>query len=274
MLPFFDSHAHLYSLGERGIDTATLLEQLFSQGFSGIIDIGTEAGDLAERRAALAVWPLVYFSVGIWPSEEAISDRARCLDKLRADLDDPMAISGIGFSAKAIAIGECGLDRHWNQAENGADLAGERELFASQAALALERRLPIIVHSREAAIETRDVLACYPGLRGVIHCYGYGPEEIKAFLDLGFYISFAGNITYKNAQALREALRRTPLNRLLLETDSPYLAPTPYRGKTNHPGLISETYKTAAALIDIEEKALTSLVKKNADALFGFPDTH
>jgi TatD DNase family protein len=164
-----------------------------------------------------------------------------------------------------VAIGECGFDRR----ENPEPSVAEQDLLGAQLDLARHRQLPVIIHSREAAEETIDTLAAYPGINGVIHCFSYTAQETRVFLDMGFYISFAGNLTFKNAQNLRDALQSVPLNRLLLETDSPYLAPTPYRGKSAHPGMIIETYRCAAELLKIDIEILKENLKQNAARLFG-----
>jgi len=240
------------------------LEELFSSGFGAIMDIGTNADDLGERVRAFSRFPGVSFSAGIWPSAEAIRDRTALL-KL---LTDNIARDGAG---RVVAIGECGFDRHWNKTEEGADTEGERELFAEQAKLAFGFNLPLVVHSREAADETARAIESIPGLRGVIHCFSYGKDEARRFLDLGFHLSFAGTITYKNSSDQREAARFAPDDRLLLETDSPYLAPLPFRGKSAEPGMVERTYEAVATLRGITVMRLTEIAAKNAHDLFGFP---
>jgi TatD DNase family protein len=257
-----DTHAHLSMLLGRGISPERRLEALFSGGFGGIIDIGTEARDLADRVAAFSRFERVRFAAGIWPAPEAIAGRR----ELAAALEDRIRAAPPGL---LVAVGECGLDRHWNKAEAGADIAGEGELLAAQLELARRYGLPVIIHSREAAGETAELLARYPEVRGVIHCFSYGVPQARAFLDLGYYLSFAGNLTYKHTEPLREALRFVPNDRLLLETDSPYLAPVPYRGSPAEPGMIGETYGLAAELRGVSEEKVAALVTQNARALFG-----
>jgi TatD DNase family protein len=171
-------------------------------------------------------------------------------------------------------VGECGLDRHWNTAEAGADPAagwrGEGELLDLQLDLAERLGLPVIIHSREAAAETAAILARRPAFRGVIHCFSYGVSEARTFLNMGCYISFAGNLTYKNAPEIREALKYVPPDRLLLETDSPYLAPVPHRGKPGEPGMVAETYTLAAELRKADPDELLERVGGNVRELFGF----
>jgi TatD DNase family protein len=134
--------------------------------------------------------------------------------------------------------------------------------------LAERRNLPVIIHSRDAAEETAAVLAGFPGIRGVIHCFSYGTTEARIFLNLGWHISFAGNLTYKNAGNLRETLCFVPPDRLLLETDSPFLAPVPHRGKPSHPGMVAENYALAAELRGVSLRSLAAGIRDNAISLF------
>lgn len=194
-----------------------------------------------------------------------------------------IAVPG-GFAA----LGECGLDRYWNgarAAERGPeasgdgpgtlDTAGEEELFGLQLDIARSRKLAVVVHSREAFEPTLGCIRNADWDRGVIHCYSYGIEEARAFLDRGWHISFPGNITWAKKEADRERIARlvryVPRERLLLETDAPYLSPAPHRGKTNTPLLVSHIYETAAAILGIETATLALLVRENARALFAVP---
>ena len=206
MLPYIDTHAHLSMLSRRGMNAHEIAARLFAEGFGGIIDVGTEPGDLSARLAQFGGFPSVRFSAGIWPSAEAVADRIAATAALEAELDAAPA-------GKVVALGECGIDRHWNREEYGSDLEGERELLDLQLQAALKRQLPVIIHSRDAAQETAEVLSRRPGLRGVIHCYSYGTAEARMFLDLGFYFSFSGTLTYKNARELRDTVALIPEDR-------------------------------------------------------------
>jgi TatD DNase family protein len=264
MFPYIDTHAHLSMLDERGIETEPLLDSLFRSAFGAIIDIGTVADDLASRLERFKSYDRVRFSAGIWPDQDAI----RSVESEMGKLEKSIAQAPAGA---VVAVGECGLDRHWNTVEGGADIEGERRLFDAQARLALRLGLPLIVHSREAAQETAAAIAAVPGVEGVIHCFSYGIDEARRFLDLGFYISFAGTVTYKSAQSQREAARFVPKDRLLLETDSPYLAPTPHRGKPAHPGMVEYTYRAVAEIRGEEEALLVETVTDNSARLFSLP---
>jgi TatD DNase family protein len=253
----FDTHAQLSYLDAHGIDSQKCVSVLFDSGFAGIIDIGTAADDLAERIAAFSRFNKVRFAAGIWPHKEFLAQK----DAQIALLEQQIDAAPVGSVA---AIGECGFDRR----ENPGAPRAEREFLEAQLDLAQRKRLPVIIHSREAPAETAETLALYPGLGGVIHCFSYTAREARVFLDMGYHVSFAGNLTFKNAGNLREALQIIPHDRLLLETDSPYLAPVPFRGKTAHPGMIIQTYRCAADLLNIDIEALKDTVKRNATRLF------
>ena len=260
----FDTHAHLSFLDERGIDGKKCATALFEAGFAGIIDIGTVAGDLGSRIAGFSSFAedgKLRFAAGIWPWKTAIARAKEQIALLEREID----AAPKGFVA---AIGECGFDRR----ENPEAPDAERALLEAQLDLAQRKRLPVIIHSREAPAETMETLASFPSVRGIIHCFSYTPAEAKSFVSMGYAISFAGNLTYKNAGNLRDALLSVPPDMLLLETDSPYLAPVPYRGKPAHPGMLLETYRCAASLLKMDIQELKELLKLNAETVFA-PNT-
>jgi TatD DNase family protein len=269
-----DTHAHLSGLEERGIDTHTLLAGLFKDTLSAIIDISLEPGDLKRRMEEYAVYPQLFFASGLWPHAASIANREKLVSALKADCTFYINAAAEKKEAPRIcALGEFGLDHHWNK-ENGdqtetCDLKGERELMEMQLDTAESLGLPVIIHSRDAAQETALILSQYPHVRGVIHCFSYSKEFAKTFLDMGYYISFTGNITYKNAGSIREACAFIPADRLLLETDCPYLAPVPYRGQTAHPSMVVEVYKTAAEVRKVSVETLSAQIAENAKRLFG-----
>jgi TatD DNase family protein len=252
-----DTHAHLSYLDERGIPAAALLDGLFAGGFGFILDIGTDGDDLAPRIAQFAGYKNVRFACGIWPYKDRIGRIQEGETMLRRELEaaPPNTVA---------AIGECGFDLR----ENPARPPEEAAFFEMQLSLAQEYNLPVIVHSREAAARTIETLRRFPAVTGVIHCFSYTKAEAQIFLDMGYYISLAGNLTFKNASALHEAAAFIPADRLLLETDSPFLAPTPYRGGICPPGMISETYQSAARLRGIDVDSLKETVRQNARRLF------
>jgi TatD DNase family protein len=213
-----------------------------------------DAGDGNDAPAR----PVVRYAAGIWPRPEAVAERAERVAALEGEI-------GRAPPGLVTAIGECGLDHHQAQ----EDRVGERELFEAQIDLARRLELPYIVHSRDAPEETIDTLKHSGYTRGIIHCYSYSPVEAEIFLGMGFHISFAGNITYKKTDRLKDTLKMMPPDKLLLETDSPFLSPQQFRGTPNNPALIIHTYTLAAELRGIGVDDLCALVAKNAHELLG-----
>ena len=243
----------------------------------------------------------LHLSCALWPSPQAIAARTERLKLLEKDIEALISLARErAASGKAdgeeprpaiAALGECGIDRYWNgaaaveriaqkKAEQGAgdvqlddstgtpDTAGEEELFAAQITLAQKYGLPFIVHSRDAFDVSYSVIKSCGYFRGVIHCFSYGIKEAEKFLDLGFYLSFPGNITFSKKAEARERtarlLRYVPRDRFLLETDAPYLTPVPERGTVNTPLKVRHVYKAAAAFIGAGEEAIADLVYANA----------
>jgi TatD DNase family protein len=257
----FDTHAHLSMIEKRGIPITLKIPELFARGMAGIIDIGTEADDLPKRFSQYGNFDKIWFSTGIWPSKEAIENRFEAMKQLKAGIDQVPP-------GKLIAIGECGLDRHWNNTDSGVNLADEAELFSLQLDLAEKMKLPIIIHSRDAPEETFAILKEHPNVQSIIHCFSYGAKEAEQFLDLGAYLSFSGTLTYKNAENIREALLICPQDKMLFETDSPFLAPIPFRGKTADPEMTAITYHFAAEKLNIDLELLKYRILENINRVF------
>ena len=244
-----DSHFHALSMKKKGIDS-------LSSNIVGI-DVGTEAGDAKERLAILPESSTIFFSLGSGPwclqNPGYISpDNER--DKLLAD------ISSFG----ADAIGECGFDNHWKYGTEET----QRELFMMQVELASSLSLPIIIHTRDADAEIEKALkSSLFKCRGVMHCFSSGPELMRKALDKNLYISFAGNITYKGNDSIRQAAKEVPLDRILVETDAPYLAPIPMRGKPSKPEYTEYTIAFIAEIKGVEPEMLKERAKENLLAL-------
>ena len=224
------------------------------------------AGDVKESAAAArvrALWPDVKFSVGIHPHKAG--DFAGRLEEARACLEQGIAAEG------ARAIGEIGLDYHYDFSPRDVQQA----VFRMQLDLAIERRLPVIIHTREATDDTFAILRdAGPALRGVFHCFTGDRAMARAGLDLGFYISLAGIVTFSRAEELREVAKLVPEDRLLVETDAPYLAPVPYRGKRNEPALVPRVVDAVAALRGVAAPALAAQLQQNFDAFLGATVSH
>lgn len=271
-----DTHAHLGGvLEELGAEALSSLLGAYAEAWAGsgmgggppplLLDPGTEPDDLPARLDLLAAGgvlpPFLRLAAGIWPSAENLASPARSLSALAAAITEAR---GRGF--RVAAIGEGGLDYHHMDGTK----ALQAELFEGQAALAASLALPLIVHSRDAFEDTRSLIArLRPGAPVIIHCFGYGADEARAFLDLGCYVSFAGNLTYKKSDSLREACALVPAGRFLLETDAPYMNPMPRRGKPCSPQDIERTYALAAELRGATVADLAETVSRNAHMLFG-----
>lgn len=223
-----------------------------------LVDIGVEPGDFPARFALSGERPFLRYALGVWPGHPWLEDAGAAL----AALEESLETAG----RRASAIGECGLDYHYEE----ESAAAQRELFEGQIEIAARRGLPLVVHSREAFADTLDILKSSGKLPPtIIHCFGYGAAEAEAFLALGCSISFAGNVTFKKSEGLNAALRLVPEERLLLETDSPYMNPMPRRGKPSSSADIERTYAYAAAARTVEVGRLAQAVSRNALGIFG-----
>jgi TatD DNase family protein len=244
---WIDSHCHLDD--ERL--PADAVEDAVAYGVTGIVTVGVDAARSARCIAIAAAHDNVWATVGLHPH-----DASQGLESLMPLLDEP----------KVVAVGECGLDYHYDHSPR----AIQREMFAAQVALASERNLALVIHTREAWDDTFDILTTVGvPARTVFHCFSGGEVEARRALDLDVYLSFSGIVTFKGADDVRGAATLCPLSRLLVETDAPYLAPHPHRGRSNRPSFLPITGAALAALhrVDIEVLAATSSV--NAEVAFG-----
>jgi len=246
-----DSHAHLDACAE---DAAALVDRARAAGVSRIITIGT---GVDSCRAALEIAEAndgVYAALGVDPHQAGTGEAGR-LDEIRGLLAHP----------KAVAVGETGLDtvrRH-------ATLDEQRHLLAAHLQLASKLGLPVVVHNREADTETARALAGFGGTV-VLHCFS-SPELVPLAVERGYYISFAGNATYPSAGALRDSAAAVPSDRILVETDSPYLAPQPVRGKPNEPANVVHTLRALADVRGESVEELAAATHANAATAFALP---
>jgi TatD DNase family protein len=244
-----DSHAHLDAFEE---PAAVIVSRAQEAGVVRVVTIGT---GIDSSRAALAIAEEqdgVYAVVGIDPHRAASSEALR-VRELRMLLQHP----------KVVAVGETGLD----SVRQHATLVEQRRLFDAQLGLASELGLPVVVHSREAADETAEALAPFSGTV-ILHCFS-SPDLLAAALERGYYVSFAGNVTYPKADELRRAAQAVPGDRLLVETDAPYLAPQPVRGRRNEPANLVHTVAALAEARGEDERALAQSTHANAATAFG-----
>lgn len=284
---FSDTHFHFQNFTEKGINGGEVLKTLSDRDCFFALDIGTQSNDLISRKNCVdeciskisevetqnKIKSFFYYAAGIWPWPNEIENKENAVETLKSFINDKNA-------PKIVAIGECGLDHHWNpsgpdaRSENDFSekmLSDEKTLFEMQLKLAKSLSLPVIVHSRDAFSDTLDCIKKIGYHKGIIHCFSYGKDEAKAFLDLGWSISFSGSITYAKKSKLNEMfdlIKSIPDDKILCETDSPYLAPHPFRGKTNTPIFVEEVYKFAATARGTTPEKLSETVDNNIRTLF------
>ena len=253
-MPIFDTHAH-YDSGGFNADRDEVLSSLPASGVALGVDPGC---DVPSSQAAVALaekYPHVYAAVGIHPG-----DCAGCTD---ADFE---AIRTLCGHEKVVAVGEIGLDYYW---EDNPPKEFQQMVFRRQIELALELNLPVIVHDREAHGDSLAVVLDYPALRGVFHCFSGSPEMAQELLKRGWYLGFDGPITYKNAKRAPEVAAVTPLDRIVVETDAPYLTPVPYRGKRNDSRYLPYVIEKLAEWKGVSPEEMTDITLKNGKRLFG-----
>jgi TatD DNase family protein len=235
-------------------DRAEVAARAEAQGVRRLVVIGTHPGDWAAC-ADLARTPDRRATAGLHPHEASLWDHACEASLLRALGETPVA-----------AVGEIGLDYHYDLSPREI----QRAAFSAQLALAAKEGLPVVVHSRDAFEDTVESIRPFsPSLKGVIHCFTYGPREAEAFLELGLHLSFSGIVTFPSAPLIREAALLTPWERLLVETDAPYLAPVPHRGKRCEPAHAAVVGRFVADLKGLGEAEAAEITSQNATRLFG-----
>lgn len=250
---------------DKGVDVNALLSTLFANGFNGGIDAGCTHDDIEGRIGLLKDFPLVHVAAAMGPWEAGANEETpidieegfKSFETIQAQLDilkSNVKTYNIGI------IGEIGLDYYWKYGTREKQLL----LFEEQMKLASTIGAPVLIHDRDADADTLDVIKRFPLQRaGIIHCFDGCLDLMDTALDNGYCISFAGNLTFKSNAALRDALKKVPLDRLLFETDSPYLTPVPHRGKPNNPGFVLHTYECASQVLDIPLERLKELVLEN-----------
>ena len=246
-----DSHAH-YDDEAFEEDRDNLLQSMQSNGIEKIINVGANIKGSKTSIALSEQYPFIYAAVGVHPS-----------DTEELDEEKIAWLKEVSKKEKVIAIGEIGLDYYWPE----PDRKIQKKWFIRQMELAQEVNLPVIIHSRDAAQDTIEILKQFPA-NGVIHCYSYTKESAKEFLKMGYYFGIGGVLTFKNAKKLKEAVMEIPIERILLETDSPYLAPEPNRGKRNSSLNIPYVVKELAQLKGISEEEVINITTENTKKLF------
>ncbi len=254
---FFDSHCHLdrIDLGEFDNDFDVLLQSIAQAGVTRMLCIGVDLESFDAMHRQMQGYDQVFCSVGVHPGYPNLTEPS--VEKLRE----------LARHDRVVAIGETGLD-YFHQ---GGDLAWQRKRFVTHIDAARECGLPLIVHTRDAREDTLEILRRHRAdeVGGVMHCFTEDWEMACAAIELGFYISISGIVTFQQAQNVRDMAQRIPLDRLLIETDAPWLSPAPHRGKTNHPGRVGLVAARLAEIRGESMETLASATYQNANRLFG-----
>lgn len=249
----FDTHAH-YDSGAFNADRLELLASMPEQGVELILNPGC---DLESSRTAVSLadhFPFVYAAVGVHPSDCGGWNE-----------DTPGQLRALANHPKVRAIGEIGLDYYW---EDNPPREFQRQVFHHQMELAEELSLPVIVHDREAHQDCLEVVRAHPNVTGVYHCYSGSLEDAKILVKLGWMISFTGVITYKNARRALEVIEWLPMDRIMIETDSPYLTPEPFRGKRNDSGHVHLVAEAIARVKGMEPDEVARITLENGKRFF------
>jgi TatD DNase family protein len=248
-----DAHAHLTD-DRIAADIDEVIRRASDAGVTRIVTCGEDVAS-SERAVGLAHrYASVSATVGIHPHRASSAD-AGALRRIRE----------LAADRRVVAIGEIGLDL----SGRSAPLPDQERAFAAQLELAAELRLPACVHVRDAGDRARSLIDRVTGVRGYVHCYSEGPGEVDEWVRCGFYLSFAGTVTFPRSDGLRAAARAVPEDRVLIETDTPYLAPQPQRGRRNEPAYVVSTYAEVARIRGATPGRLAAAVRENASSLFG-----
>lgn len=248
-----DTHCHL-DFPEFDPDRTEVIQRAKAQGLKYIINIGSSLAGSKDSLALAAGFDFVYATCGIHPHEADRTDQKICLQLKR-----------LAKNPKVVAIGEIGLDYYKNYAKS----ENQKSLFVYLIEAAKDLGLPLVIHNRQAESDTLKILKEAMPTRAVVHCFSGDENFLKECLELGFFISYTCNITYKKAQGLRDLVRITPLERLLLETDAPYLPPEGLRGRRNEPVHVRELAQEIARIKGIDLEKVATLTTENAKTFFG-----
>lgn len=256
-----DTHAHLASARFAGV-VDEIIRRARERQIRRIVTISCDVGDSRRNLEIARTYPGVYPTAGIHPCYVHEIEEMTWLEELRQ----------AASAREVVAIGEIGLD-YFHPPHDGSPVEvwrrRQREIFEKQLQLALDLRLPVVVHQRESGDDVMAVLKQFPGVTAVLHCFSGSVAEAETALSLGHYLSYTGVLTFKNAAQIRAAAAATPLDRVMVETDAPYLAPVPHRGKSCEPYMVEFTARTLAEIHGLPFEEIASLTSRNAATFFG-----
>lgn len=250
----FDTHAH-YDDEAFQEDREELLGSLRQNGIDAVVNIGASIQSTKNTLELIKEYPFVYGAVGVHPNETGELNE-HLLDWLKH----------VAGEEKVVAIGEIGLDYYWDEPDHDT----QKHWFARQLGLAREAGLPVVIHSRDAAKDTLDMMKAEHAeeLGGVIHCFSYGVEMAREYLNMGFYIGIGGVVTFNNGRKLKEVVEYMPLDRIVLETDCPYLSPVPYRGKRNSSLNLPYVIDAISQIKGVTPEEVIAVTNRNAKAMY------
>ena len=260
-MKYFDSHAHYYderfeSECEKSVDC--LIDALLAEEVSYIINVGTSPDTSRAAIAQARGRERMYTALGIHPSDTRfLSDIDSELAEVESLIKDP--------ASKCVCLGEIGLDYHYPE----TDVAKQMKYFEAQLELARYLKMPVCIHDREAHADGMEVIRRHPHVKGILHSFSGSVEMATELIKLGYYISFSGTLTFTNAKKPREVAAALPKDKVLIETDCPYLTPHPHRGKINHSGYLAYTNATLASIFGVSEEECARITEENARRMLG-----
>lgn len=254
MTPIFDTHAH-YDDNAFDEDREELLLRLQQNGVAHAVNVAANIDECHKTISIVQKYPFLYGAIGVHPDEIALLTE-----------EDMTWMTENAHAEKIVAIGEIGLDYYWDEAPREL----QKKWFARQLEVARTVHMPVIIHSRDAAADTYDIMHAEHAeeIGGVIHCYSYSKEMAPKYLDMNFFFGIGGVVTFKNARVLKEVVEYLPIDSIVTETDSPYLAPEPYRGSRNHSGNIQFVLQKIAEIKNMDEDEVRKIVYNNALRLY------
>ncbi len=257
-MQFFDTHAHIGLIYDDPIEQLRVIQEAKQAQVTRIVSICNSLHDFTKVYATLKSAPGVYHAVGVAPSE-VTNPGKDWIQIIEQGLKQP----------QVVALGEIGLDYY----RKFGDKSSQIELFITQLEIAEKMNMPVIIHNRDAGKDVLDILSeRIPSAGAVLHCYSENAAYAKEALDLNLYFSFAGNVTYRNARNLHETVLSLPLDRILVESESPFMVPAEYRGKRNMPAYVPSTVKFLAELLDMDIEELSAQLWKNSCTFFRIPE--